>query len=250
MGTTKADTTKRGRLKMRTIVIGDIHGCYDELKDLISTLETEGEYNKGIDKLVFLGDYIDRGENSRLVIEFIRNLQENNDNVIALMGNHEDMLLDYIDGLSDDWLWNGHTSTMNSYEGFRNQFNSDVQWMRSLPLYHEDEHCIYVHAGINAYRPMEKQDKKTLLWVREQFIYSVKEHYKTVIFGHTPTVNLTGEYKPVRTYVGNYDIDTGCVYGGALTALILDDGEANGFYQSHKENEYDESEEYEETLFN
>ena len=87
---------------MRTIVIGDVHGCYNELKELVLTLETEGEYRKGIDKLVFLGDYIDRGSDSRLVIEFIRNLQKENDNVIALMGNHEDMLLDYLDGINDN----------------------------------------------------------------------------------------------------------------------------------------------------
>ena len=101
---------------MRTIVIGDIHGCYDELKDLMETLEEEYEYRRGIDKLVFLGDYIDRGNNSRLVIEFIRNLQENNDNVIALMGNHEDMLLNYYKGIDDSWTFNGHNETLKSYK--------------------------------------------------------------------------------------------------------------------------------------
>ena len=219
---------------MRTIAIGDVHGCYNELKELISTLETEGEYKKGIDKLVFLGDYIDRGDNSRLVIEFIQNLQKNNDNVIALMGNHEDMLLSYLDGDGDDWLWNGHRSTMDSYKGFDNQFKKDVQWIRTLPLYHEDEHSIFVHAGIDPYKPMEKQKRNTLLWVREPFIYNTKVYHKQVIFGHTPTANLNEEWKPVRTYAYNIDIDTGCVFGGALTALIIDDGETNGFYQIRK----------------
>ncbi len=224
-------------MEMRTIVIGDIHGCYDELKDLIETLETEGEYNKGIDKLVFLGDYIDRGDKSKQVIEFIRNLQMNNDNVIALMGNHEDMLLSYLDNGDENWEWNGHRSTLNSYDGFTKQFHKDVKWIRTLPLYHEDEHCIYVHAGINPYKPMEEQDRFDLLWVREEFIYSMKEYYKKVIFGHTPTVHITEDTKPVCTFTGNIGIDTACVYGGALTALILDDGETNGFFQTRKTNE-------------
>lgn len=237
-------------VEMRTIVIGDVHGCYNELKELIMTLETEGEYKKGIDKLVFLGDYIDRGSDSRLVIEFIKNLQKENDNVIALMGNHEDMLLDYLDYEGDNWLWNGYASTMDSYMGHDRQFREHVKWIRTLPLYHEDEHCIYVHAGIDPYKPMEEQDRFTLLWVREKFIYNAKKYHKKVIFGHTPTANLSEEWKPVKTYANNLDIDTGCVYGGALTALIIDDGETNGFYQVDKMNENEINSNDEQLKFN
>lgn len=222
---------------MRTIVIGDVHGCYNELKDLISTLETEGAYNKNTDKLVFLGDYIDRGDDSRLVIEYVRKLQENNSNVIALMGNHEDMLLDFIDGKGDNWTFNGCGATLKSYNGFEKQLEDDIEWMRNLPLYHEDEHCIYVHAGIDPYKPMEEQDAFTLLWVREEFIYDRKAYHKKVIFGHTPTFYLNEDYKPIRTFANNIDIDTGCVYGGALTAMIIEDGETDGFFQTAKINE-------------
>lgn len=222
---------------MRTIVIGDIHGCYNELKELISTLETEGEYRKGIDKLVFLGDYIDRGSDSRLVIEFIRNLQKNYDNVIALMGNHEDMLLNYLDNGDNNWFWNGGYTTMDSYRGFDKQFKKDVQWIRSLPLYHEDEYFVYVHAGIDTKKPMKKQDRFTLLWVREPFIYGAKEYHKTIVFGHTPTINLNENYKPIQTFTGNIGIDTACVYGGYLTALIIEDDEVDGFYQTAKTSE-------------
>lgn len=221
---------------MRTIVIGDVHGCYNELKELILTLETEGEYNKETDKLVFLGDYIDRGENSRKVIEFIRNLQKNNNKVIALMGNHEDMLIDYLNMADNSWVWNGHTNTLDSYKGFEKQFDDDVEWIKNLPLYHEDKYFIYVHAGIDPYKSMKKQDKNTLLWVREPFIYNEKEYRKQVIFGHTPTANISMEWKPVRTFANNIDIDTGCVYGGALTALIIDNDKIDGFYQVNKEN--------------
>jgi serine/threonine protein phosphatase 1 len=197
-------------------------------------LEAEGEYKKGIDKLVFLGDYIDRGSDSRLVIKYIRNLQENNKNVIALMGNHEDMLLKYLHEGDSNWLWNGYQSTMNSYEGHDKQFKKDAQWIKNLPLYHEDKHFIYVHAGIDAYKPMKKQNKDTLLWVREPFIYGSKEYHKQVIFGHTPTIFINEDYKPVQTYTNNIAIDTGCVYGGRLTALIIEDDEVDGFYQTSK----------------
>lgn len=219
---------------MRTIVIGDTHGCYNELKELISILEENNEYRRGIDKLVFLGDYIDRGSNSKLVIEFIRNLQENNNNVIALMGNHEDMLINYLDGTNEDWLWNGHRATIDSYGGYTEQFHNDVQWIRNLPLYHEDDNYIYVHAGIDPKKSMKKQKRHTLLWVRNEFIYNEKKYHKKVIFGHTPTANLGEGDKPVRTFSGNIDIDTACVYGGALTALIIENGEVDGFYQVEK----------------
>ena len=219
---------------MRTIVIGDVHGCYNELKELITILETEGEYNKETDKLVFLGDYIDRGSDSRKVIEFIRNLQKSNDKIIALMGNHEDMLIDYLNNRSDNWTWNGHTDTLDSYKGFDKQFKDDVKWIKSLPLYHEDKYFIYVHAGIDPYKSMKKQNRDTLLWVREPFIYNGKKYDKQVIFGHTPTAHLSEEWKPVRTFANNIAIDTGCVYGGALTALIIDDDEIDGFYQVDK----------------
>ena len=219
---------------MRTIAISDIHGCYKELKELLFTLEVEGVYDKNTDKLVFLGDYIDRGENSRLVIKLIRELQENNDNVIALMGNHEDMLLNYYKGIDSSWTFNGHKETLKSYKGFKKQFEDDKIWMRSLPLYHEDEYFVYVHAGVDAYHPLENQRKETLLWVREPFIYGSKEYHKKVVFGHTPTLNM-GTDKPVYTFTNNIDIDTGCVFGGALSALIIDDDEVTGFYQVHNE---------------
>lgn len=220
---------------MRTVVIGDIHGCYNELKTMIKKLEKEGEYNKKTDKLIFLGDYIDRGDDSRLVIEFIRNLQKNNDNVIALMGNHEDMLLNYYRGFDNVWTWNGYESTLKSYEGFKEQLKDDVRWIKSLPLYYEDEHFVYVHAGIDANKPLEKQSRETLLWIREPFIYDEEEYHKKVIFGHTPTINLIGEFKPVCTPANNIDIDTACVYGGNLTALIIEDGEMKKFHQVEKE---------------
>lgn len=215
---------------MRTIVIGDIHGCYYELKELMDYLKTEKKYNPDSDKLVFLGDYIDRGEDSRLVIRFVRNLQENNPNVIALMGNHEDMAISYFDGdRFSSWEYNGYEHTIKSYKNHMDELKDDIEWMRGLPLYHEDDNFIYVHAGIDLYSPMEKQSRNTLLWVRDEFIYSYKEYPKRIIFGHTPQIG-----KPYLTFTKNICIDSGCCFGGALTALIIEDGIERNFYQVQK----------------
>lgn len=222
---------------MKTIVIGDTHGCFNELRDLIAELKESGEYNATNDRLIFLGDYIDRGDDSSRVIKFIRELQKNNENVIALMGNHEDMLIKWSDRMSDDWLYNGYNATLNSYEGDYNQFRDDINWMRSLPTYYEDEHFVYVHAGINPAKPLDKQSKYDLLWVRETFIYNPQVFNKTVIFGHTPSVSITEECKPFKTITGHIGIDTACVFGGNLTALIIEDDKVAGFVQIEKEDE-------------
>lgn len=222
---------------MKTIVIGDIHGCYNELKNLIYKLEESGEYNKDEDKLIFLGDYLDRGMNSRLVVQFIRDLQKDNDNVIALMGNHEDMALNCINHGDICWAYNGGDKTMDSYEGFETQFFDDLKWIEALPLYHEDEHFIYVHAGVDLDKSLKEQSRDDLLWVRDDFTYSEKEYHKRVVFGHTPTMFFGKGYKPVYTLGNNIGIDTGCVFGGALTALIIEDDEIKSFYQVDKNEE-------------
>lgn len=229
---------------MRTIAIGDIHGSITELNKLLNDIIEKEIYTPNIDKLIFLGDYIDRGENSRLVIRKIRELQDTYDNVIALMGNHEDMAIEYYDGYGENWLYsgNGNNATLDSYKGYFEEFISDLAWMKTLPLYHEDDNFIYVHAGIDVNKPLAEQDRNDLLWIRDKFIYSLKELDKKVVFGHTPTFFLTNDNKPVYTVTRNINIDTGCVYdGGALTALIINEGTVEGFYQIErketKENE-------------
>lgn len=221
---------KRKCDRMKTIVIGDIHGCYNELKTLIEDLTTKHIYNKKKDRLIFLGDYIDRGDDSRLVVNYIRDIQKGNPNVIALKGNHEDMLLNYYDGDKySEWLYNGYEYTLKSYKNHNSEFESDIQWMRNLPLYYEDEDFVYVHAGIDKRQSMDKQRHDTLLWAREEFIYDTTPYNKRVIFGHTPKYS-----KPYYTYGSDICIDSGCVFGGALTALIIEDGEEKEIYQVNK----------------
>lgn len=218
---------------MRTIVIGDIHGCYYELKTLLRNLKDSGKYDRQKDKLIFLGDYIDRGENSRLVVKLVRKMQKGNKNVIALMGNHEDMLINYINDTDVSWAYNGAKKTIESYDGFYKQFEDDINWMKSLPLYHKDKDFVYVHAGLDFKKPLSKQNRKTMLWTREEFIYDTTKYNKKVIYGHTPSFGVTGLSKPY-SFNSNICIDTGCVFGGALTALIIENGEVKEFVQVEK----------------
>lgn len=222
---------------MRTIVIGDIHGCYDELKCLITNLKMEKVYKPKKDKLIFLGDYVDRGDKSKDVVALVRELQRKSENVIALMGNHEDMLLNYFNGYDKTWLYNGCDTTADSYGDDAETLLDDMNWMYNLPLYYEDDYFIYAHAGINKSIPVEKQNKHTLLWIREAFYKNSKRSEKTVIFGHTPTMMIpNGEYgEPYFNQDNNcIGIDTGCVFGGNLTALIIDNNKVKEYYQVRK----------------
>lgn len=215
---------------MKTIVVGDIHGCYKELKQLIVDLKDNQEYNKDTDRLIFLGDYIDRGKDSRKVIQYIKELQEENDNVIALMGNHEKMCIEYITYNDNNWLNNGYQATLKSYGGYK-ELMKDIEWMKSLPLYYEDENYIYVHAGINPNKSLKDNSDYELLWQRESFLYNRAIFDKIVIFGHSPSLLVAQTDKPYKTFANNICIDTGCVFGGNLTALIIEDGEVVKFYQ-------------------
>ena len=214
----------------KIIAISDIHGCYKELKKLIGTLESNGEYNKAKDTLIFLGDYIDRGPDSKTVISFVRGLQDESENVIALMGNHEKMCIDYLECGDSCWAFNGKMATVSSY-GDISAMSDDVEWMKSLPLYYENDNFIFVHAGVNPDVPLEENTSYDLLWERDSFLYNTSEFKKKVIFGHTPSLFYNESDLPYETIGGNIGIDTGCVFSGKLTALIIEGDEVVKYCQ-------------------
>ncbi len=210
----------------RIFAVGDIHGCYEKLVELMKILPWKKQNG---DLLLFIGDYVDRGTGSRDVVEFLVQLQKNGGDFVFLKGNHEKMLLDYYVDHKDQMLYiaNGGAETIASYvEGAigRKAFElpkEHLQFLQTLQLYYETEDYIFVHAGLKDSVPLQEQSQEDLLWIREEFIYSVYDWNKRVVFGHTALE--TPFVSP-----GKIGIDTGAVYGNKLTAVELP---AMRFYQ-------------------
>lgn len=201
---------------MKRYVIGDVHGCYKQLCELLDKIykDANGEPHK----IIFVGDYVDRGPDSKLVVDQVIQLQKSG--CVALMGNHEDMLL------AGDYTY--AAETIVSFGGFRGHYIPEyaMNWMRSLPKYYEDDTIIVAHAGVNPAFPMNEQTDAMLMWLRYQPgapSFTDKHFYH----GHTPFLKRSPEGGPGRT-----NVDTGCVYGGYLTAAIVGaDGKPEGFLQ-------------------
>lgn len=207
---------------MKTCVIGDIHGCLTPLQLLLE--QVAGRY----DTLVFLGDYVDRGPKSKQVIQHILAVKKSHPRTITLMGNHEYLFLRYLHGQDDGlFLQAGGKQTLASYgipalpgtEPNPAPIPADhLAFLRSLPLFWEDEHAIYVHAGLQPGVHLSLQKQQWCLWARDQFLGAACSFGKPVVFGHTV-------FDSPHVAPDKIGIDTGAVYGGRLTALILPDME-------------------------
>ena len=201
--------------------IGDIHGSLDKLKSLV---EACLEHADGRDmRLVFLGDYIDRGPDSAGVIRLLMSLQlELQERLIALKGNHEAWALALLDGEAEvsTWLRNGGGETLASYaaKDIGDLPRAHLDWMRSLRLSYDDGRRFFVHAGIDPDKPLDAQDEDALLWIREPFLTDGRDYGRLVVHGHTP---LTGEKPDLRS--NRLNLDTAAVFGGPLTAALFDD---------------------------
>lgn len=208
----------------RVFVIGDIHGCVDELDAMLDTVEPGAG-----DTVCFLGDYVDRGPSPRGVIDRLLRLEKEGPNCVFLRGNHEDMFLAYM-GRSghhgDVFLENGGMPTLVDY-GVANVPRSEVAqhippdhlgFLDRLVLYHSLPGALLVHAGLNPARSLEDQSVEDLLWIREDFTGKPHSFGVTVLFGHTPyrDVFIDVPYK--------LGLDTGVVYGNWLSCLELTEG--------------------------
>jgi len=201
----------------KIFVIGDIHGCLDMLKGLIDKIE----WDPANDRLIFIGDYIDRGENPKGVVDFILKLKKDSSLIQCLIGNHEQMFLDYLSGVdSQSSLLNGGLSTLKSYEEVRRSQDdalipsSHLDFFSSLLSMVDLEQYYIVHAGFRPNISIEDQDLNDMIWIREEFIYSNYDFGKVVIFGHTPLNSPL----IMKNKIG---IDTGAVFGNYLTCLEL-----------------------------
>jgi len=210
-----------GDVMGKIFAIGDIHGCLSKLENLIPQIGIDSEE----DTLVFTGDYIDRGPDSRGVVDFVLDLKREIRRVICLKGNHEQMFLDYVSLNKNEelYLLNGGNTTIASY-GYRNVHgdrelnvpDSHMDFFNSLlPCYETDDY-IFVHAGLRDNIPLKEQNIQDMLWIRYDFIMSSYAFGKTVVFGHTPMSHTDPLFRR-----GRIGIDTGAVYGGFLTCIEL-----------------------------
>ena len=237
----------------RTFAIGDVHGDLEHLLTLLSRFPPLDPD----DTIVFLGDYLDRGPASAQVIAAVRALQAGHAacEVVALRGNHEDAWLRAIDHGWPEFVLppqNGCAAAMRSFTGGRPAedqpatpaemdmllsgrfFPPDVvAWMRELPWWYEDEHAIYVHAGVPRQdgrwlHPGQVENRMVLLWTRAKEMF-LEYRGKTLVIGHTVTSFLPAELcehspcDPDDLWAGENIIalDTGCGKGGFLTAVEL-----------------------------
>lgn len=206
---------------MRYIVITDIHGEREKLDSVLSQIEMRPD-----DVFVFMGDYIDRGPDSRGVVDRIIELGETH-KCVYLMGSHEYALLhaktdDYYQFLFDNY---GGSATVRSYGSFENIFKVHGDFFRNLKFYYLTDKYLFVHAGINPDYPLEEQDETDLVYIRSKFIYSKHKLPQKIIFGHT-------EFDAPLVQNDKICIDLGCgKYPDAhLCALILDNGKEEFIY--------------------
>lgn len=216
--------------------VGDIHGRLDLLERLHAMIEADAAAIAAARKaVVYIGDYVDRGPESQGVVELLIERPLAGLEAVHLMGNHEAFLLTFLvdPGQVGIWFMNGGDATLRSYgvdpwlapvhgdrpNHLRQRFienlpESHLAFYRSLRLTHEEGDYLFVHAGIRPGVPLDAQDPEDLLWIRGEFLYSMDDHGKVVVHGHTPM-------REPQSLANRIGIDTGAVYGGNLTALVL-----------------------------
>jgi serine/threonine protein phosphatase 1 len=204
-----------------TFAIGDIHGCLGKLRRLIEACEAHAAGRPA--RYVFLGDYIDRGPNSRGVVEFLmRRQQAQPGTVVCLRGNHEQLAIDAHD---DDramplWLQNSGATTQRSYWQTNGRISDmHLAWLRALPFCHDDGLRFFVHAGIDLTVPLARQSEHVMLWMREPFLTDCDrvDCGRFIVHGHTPMRTGTPDLRRRRL-----NLDTAAVIGGPLTAAAFD----------------------------
>ncbi|ANU15247.1 Serine/threonine protein phosphatase [Planococcus halocryophilus Or1] len=211
----------------RLLAISDIHGELELFNELLEKVE----YDAAVDQLILLGDYVDRGPNSKRVLDRVMELKKQG--AIVLRGNHDQMMLEAADGepgAKENWVRNGGLATLQSYgSSIQNTtlpvsevFREHVEFIQEMDHYYETDDYIFVHAGVQPGVPPQETDPYLLIWIRQEF-HAGYSGNKTVIFGHTPTFVLRGT-KNYDVYFGNNQIigiDGGAVYGGQLNCLEL-----------------------------
>ncbi|MGX8010500.1 metallophosphoesterase family protein [Mesorhizobium sp. ORM8.1] len=233
----RAAPRERLVIEMRDTVvyaIGDVHGCHDELRALEQKIVLDAQQFRGRKVIIMLGDYIDRGPNSRRVIEHLMAPAPKGFLRVCLAGNHEVALLNYLDGYlsREPWLGYGGRETLFSYGVDPGRLASlyasgeidarireaipasHVDFLRTLPIMVCSEQFVFVHAGIRPGVTLEAQDEDDLLNIREAFFQAAHRLDRWVVHGHTIVDAPLRDGRRV-------DIDTGAFRTGRLTALRI-----------------------------
>ena len=222
----------------RLMAVGDVHGQYKKLKTLMRRIK----FDPKIDRLIFLGDLIDRGPESLQCFDYVMHLQKKYpESVIFLMGNHERHMLDYYDALAktkdeldvrllnrtSEWLMYGGDKTLPQLQQMgAKALQNRLDYARNLPLYYRAGDFYFCHAGVDPDVPLEAQQEKDLIWIREKF-YNNYHGKETIVVGHTPIQNLQYMFKDITWDM--YPVirdnriilcDTGaCLAGGRLSCI-------------------------------
>ncbi|HDZ41504.1 MAG TPA: serine/threonine protein phosphatase [Bacteroidetes bacterium] len=209
----------------RLLAIGDSHGCSDRLNVLIND---HVRLTKK-DKLILLGDYIDRGPDSKGVLDLIMKLASEGYEVVTLMGNHENMMINAPRSPLDNynWMMNGGDETLRSF-GVSSVNEIDRKYMDfllSMPFYHKTGNFIFVHGGFNDDIEDPFRDTYSMIWERRYEYHSPVFKGKIIVHGHRPHP-LSELKEQIKKSPSVINIDTGCVYGkeyglGDLTAIDL-----------------------------
>ncbi|MEM8971248.1 MAG: metallophosphoesterase family protein [Pseudomonadota bacterium] len=220
----------------RVYVIGDIHGCADLLQTAHEQIEADAQDNAPDRvKIIYLGDYIDRGTSSYETLELLTTPGPANFDRVFLKGNHEVMLESFLlePETGASWRHYGGMETLQSYrvdihqglaqgglqalaEEFRDKIPSThLEFFQQLLAATEIGDYFFCHAGVRPGTPLERQREDDLLWIRREFLTSDENFGKIVVHGHT--VTELPEFRPNRI-----NIDTGAYMSGTLTCLVLE----------------------------
>lgn len=231
-------TTAKTLENDRIYAIGDIHGRADLLQKLLEKIFRDIQKNahKKQIKIIFLGDYIDRGSHSYEVIEILSQPSPKEIEYIFIKGNHEEIFQNFLSDpiQNSSWLRHGGSETLLSYKvSIKPPYSNKTQLMQvsdalrnKLPENHkvflsslkdsyENGDYFFTHAGIDPDTPLASQKKSDLRWIREKFISSTKLFEKIIVHGHTITPD-------VETLKNRIAVDTGAYYSGKLSCIILD----------------------------
>lgn len=207
---------------MRIFAIGDIHGCIETLQALMENIRPMAK-----DKIIFLGDYIDRGPDPKKVLDYLIDLQKQGKDIITLKGNHEYMFLQSQYGKNEllAWMYNGAKYTLDSFAVTSvNEIDSQYfEFIENMPCYYVYDNFYFVHAGFN--EDLIFTDTKAMVWIRKEKYKSDFFRNKVIIHGHTPH-KLEDLKQELTNPAGVINLDTGCVYAtetgfGYLTAYEL-----------------------------